>query len=578
MKTRRATFFKALLAIVPALLLALVLQPAAALAEDNTHTITYQWGSGHSQAGVGAEFLDATSSMPLSEPRETVVDGASPQFMDYYAFSNPQEFRVKLTDGYYFAYWTANADVTLNDGNVTTTVKSGAPLTTTQVKQIVVEQDLTLTAYTLAMANYSTFYFTSDERGIVSAQSEDVYMPARLGNMVPTAQPRGGYTFAYWTASAPVFIFNDTTSFDPTEANGEWVSAGTHISDDELSRATIRENVTVTANFEAPGHTITYKVDANIGSLPAGYSPTVSVEDGKCPTNVPTPVANDSNQFVFDYWTADVPVQFIGSPTTYPAGTHFASSAVALIVVENDITFEAHFKSVPYTITYEADEHGSFTDGSKTTETVQYGSTPANVPATSPDMGYELHCWTANVEVELLDGTKVPLGSSLTPEELLQVKVTKDVTFTVDFIQVAALVSYTTDGNGSVNPTSELVTLYESPEGAKPTPKSGYAFDYWTANVEVFIPDGDEDVLAQFDPGDPISDEELKQIAVTSEVTFTAHFKQTSDGSDTIKPADGTSGKLTPKTADTLPGATAAVALGAGAVVAGAALLKKRSQ
>ena len=165
--------------------------------------------------------------------------------------------------------------------------------------------------------------------------------------------------------------------------------------------------------------------------------------------------------------------------------------------------------------------------------------------------------------------------------------VTEDTTFTAHFKRTTPyVITYETDGNGTVNPTSEEVeNAFDCPTGSTPVANENFEFSHWTANKEVVIGiEGAQTIAA----GDPITTEQLKKVLVTDDITFTAHFKQTSvdpepepvnpDGGDTIKPADGANGKLTPKTGDTLPGAMAAVALGAGVVVAGVALLKKRGQ
>ena len=124
--------------------------------------------------------------------------------------------------------------------------------------------------------------------------------------------------------------------------------------------------------------------------------------------------------------------------------------------------------------------------------------------------------------------------------------------------------------------------------GATPTANKGYEFDYWTASDLVQIPGETNKDTIYFGEGDPISADQLTQIKVFQGLTFTAHFKKdpnyvepddpADSSSNTIKPADSSAAKPVPKTGDTLPGAVAAVALGAGAIVAGAALLRKRFQ
>ena len=162
--------------------------------------------------------------------------------------------------------------------------------------------------------------------------------------------------------------------------------------------------------------------------------------------------------------------------------------------------------------------------------------------------------------------------------------VTEDTTFTAHFKRTTPyVITYETDGNGTVNPTSEEVeNAFDCPTGSTPVANENFEFSHWTANKEVVIGiEGAQTIAA----GDPITTEQLKQVIVTDDITFTAHFvakdvdpepvDPDDSGDTTVKPA---SDKPVPKTGDTLPGAMAAVALGAGVVVAGAALLRKRSQ
>ena len=190
-------------------------------------------------------------------------------------------------------------------------------------------------------------------------------------------------------------------------------------------------------------------------------------------------------------------------------------------------------------------------------------------------------------------GKWVPTGTHLSSEQLAR------ITFSSGYARITALVhieypiSYTTDGHGSVSPTSEQVLVGSSIEGgslvgATPTANKGYEFDYWTASDPVQIPGESNKDTIYFGEGDPISADQLTQIKVFQGLTFTAHFKKDPNyvdpddsgdsSSNTIKSADSSAAKPVPKTGDVLPGATAAVALGAGVVVAGAALLRKRFQ
>ena len=296
---------------------------------------------------------------------------------------------------------------------------------------------------------------------------------------------------------------------------------------------------------------------------------------------------------MFDYWTASTDVYVLESTTrqlsAYAAGTHLPNENLSLYYVVKDTTFTAHFLRVSYTVTYDAGDHGT---ASPDSETVAVGNTPGGCTII-PDDGYKFSHWTSNVDVEIAAAdatqaislasnendvepqastTTIAAGKPITDEQLKRaVSFSDDPVFTAHYTPFT--ITYTTDGNGSVSVESETISeLYANPVGSDPKPNTGYEFSHWTADKDVQIPGSNGADLITIAAGDPITTEQLKQILVTDDITFTAHFKKISVG------PDGSGGKLTPKTGDTLPGATAAVALGAGVVVAGVALLRKRSQ
>lgn len=94
-------------------------------------------------------------------------------------------------------------------------------------------------------------------------------------------------------------------------------------------------------------------------------------------------------------------------------------------------------------------------------------------------------------------------------------------------------------------------------------PNSGYEFAYWTANATVYHVGSDTAIPA----GTALSSDQIQNgVTVKSDVTFTAHFKQSSENpddseitTDKITTVEITGATLSYKTGDT-PKATAAVA------------------
>ena len=253
------------------------------------------------------------------------------------------------------------------------------------------------------------------------------------------------------------------------------------------------------------------------------------------------------------------------------------------------------------TVTYETDGHGTVSPDTYTatlfsyplygdeTNSVNVGSIGS--VAVDPDEHWELDYWTADKVVYIgMEGSPYQMKAIGSGDEITTLDsaygyyVAEDTVFTAHFKRTAPYtLTYETDGNGTVDPTTEEVTnAFDNPQGSTPSAKEGFEFGCWTANVDVVL--GTEEPLT-ITAGNPITTEQITQVVVTDDITFTAHFAEKDvdpdpdpvdpDDSDdkTVKPA---SDKPVPKTGDALPGATAAVALGAGAIVAGAALLRKR--
>lgn len=80
-----------------------------------------------------------------------------------------------------------------------------------------------------------------------------------------------------------------------------------------------------------------------------------------------------------------------------------------------------------YDITYASDEHGKISG--ITNESIISGNNPSG-SSTTPDENYEFVYWTANVDVELMDGTVIKAGEPITSEQLRQIKVTQPIAFT----------------------------------------------------------------------------------------------------------------------------------------------------
>ena len=353
----------------------------------------------------------------------------------------------------------------------------------------------------------------------------------------------------------------------------------------------------------------TAEVDAPDGKIAYNAAPGLQAEKGYDPPDYSPTGRLDGYE---PYWTADADVTCDG--TCVPAGERSTSSYRGLgqtfsVTQDTTITIRFYHMARIWAIKslnpYEADGLTVFA-GEQSIKDIN----DRFLDVTCID-GYELDYWTADADVST-DTATFKQGDHISNEDAYKIVPTQGFHLTAHTKKVTGTATFTTDGHGTVTTPSEDVHLAESYEMSddpttkrlvgmvsactNPTASASYEFDYWTSNVDVYsLSSG---LLTAIPRDTPLTTEEVNSYYIDQDTTFTAHFKQTgpipepdpvdpdeggdesgdADGSDTIKPADDTTGKLTPKTGDTLPGVTAAVALGAGAIVAGAALLRKRHQ
>lgn len=79
-------------------------------------------------------------------------------------------------------------------------------------------------------------------------------------------------------------------------------------------------------------------------------------------------------------------------------------------------------------------------------------------------------------------------------------------------------VVYESDENGKISGiTSEKVISGDTVSGSETEPNKGYELSYWVADKDVTLEDG-----TIIKKGEPISDEKIKEVVVSSDITFTA--------------------------------------------------------
>lgn len=350
MRTKHTTMAQVLLAVLPALLLAFVLQPAVSLADDVTHTVTYLVGDAH----IDPMSIDHSSDL-VRDGHNISLDATIP-----HAYENDSN--------YWFDCWTADKDVELL--NVAGVFPAGTPLSRNQADLIIVTQDIKLTAHSIALYDdstmlekYATITYTTDGHGVfrgdLDAMSERVSIFSGPAS-IPTPEPNDNYEFAYWTADVPIFNYWSEAVKNNWDS-GDFILAGTHLKTNWLSLVKVRENTTFTAHFRATKATVTYKADpAAAGSVDPTTEAVdlVSTEalvgldgvDSFGSIKGSTPTLADPTKYEFTYWTADKDLYEDTSDgyKVITAGTQLSTERITSgnIFVTQDTVFTANFKEI----------------------------------------------------------------------------------------------------------------------------------------------------------------------------------------------------------------------------------------
>lgn len=175
------------------------------------------------------------------------------------------------------------------------------------------------------------------------------------------------------------------------------------------------------------------------------------------------------------------------------------------------------FYAKQYKVDYKSDENGVIdTTNGITTEEVISGENPTG-SIQIPNQGYVFTKWIADTNVTLKDGTTITKGDPITSEEIKQVVVNSDITFTA-YHAKQYTVNYQSDENGKIDGiTDEAVEENNNPSGTDQSSNDDYILSHWIADVDVTLEDG-----TIIKAGDPITTEQIEQVIVNQDITFTA--------------------------------------------------------
>ncbi|MBR3116081.1 hypothetical protein IKF30_02525 [Candidatus Saccharibacteria bacterium] len=178
------------------------------------------------------------------------------------------------------------------------------------------------------------------------------------------------------------------------------------------------------------------------------------------------------------------------------------------------------FYAKQYEVKYVADTGGKITG--ITDEQVISGKNPSG-SSKQPDEEYKFTHWTTDVKLTLKDNRTIEAGEEISEEDIKNVVVHQNITFTAHFEPIIKyVVKYEADEGGKITGIAkEDVEAGNNPTGSKEEADKGYQLVNWTADVDV--PLEDETTIKA---GDPITAEQIKKVVVNQNITFTAHYKK----------------------------------------------------
>ena len=259
---------------------------------------------------------------------------------------------------------------------------------------------------------------------------------------------------------------------------------------------------TKTINLTVANYTVTFETPIE------GIIGTEEVQENKTITGAP---GVGYHGYTFLYWTANKDVTLTDG-TTIVKDDPITTEQISSIVVTSNIRLDANLEAIEYTVKYQADEHSSI---SKSEETLYYDNNPTGTTLTVNE-GYKFKHWIANKNVTLANGIIIAQGNAISDEQLLQVYIRNDLTFTSVTEIKTYTVKYETDGNATISNESEEVNYDSTISGTNYTLDTGFNFVNWTANKDVTLIDGT--TIAQ---GNAITNEQIKEIKVKSNLTLT---------------------------------------------------------
>ena len=354
------------------------------------------------------------------------------------------------------------------------------------VRDLTEENNKVINLYAVWKIENYTIKYNLDGGEVTNPESYNIETNTfKLNNPV-----KEGYVFTGWTGSNGSAKEKDVTINKGTIGNKEY-----------------------TANYEEAKYKITYKSDEN-GSITGITNEEVTYKNNP---NGTTSKPNEGYQVL--KWAIDKDVT-LKDGTKILKGAPVTEEQIKNILVTENLVITIYHYKIKYSITYESSENGTISG--ITNEEVSHGNSPLGTK-TNPNKGYVLAHYVADKDVTLTTGEVIKANSPINEDDLSKIIVKENLKITAIYEIATYKVTYKTDGNGTITGIKEETKKYqENPSGTTTIPNKNYELLKWAANKEVILKDG-----TKIAKGDVITEEEIKEIILESDLILTAHHIKT---------------------------------------------------
>lgn len=315
---------------------------------------------------------------------------------------NPSGTTHETFDEYKILKWAADKDVTLKDG---TTIKKGAPLTEEQIKNVLVDDDITFTIY--HYINKYNIIYTSDENGTITGILEEE-VPSGASPLGTTLKPKQGYKFKNWTIDK-----------DVTLKDGTIIKKGESLTKEQINQIIIKENLTITGQTKLEQYYVNYITDEN--SIITGIT--------KEQTNITKKLKGTTYKAKQGYKIIGLKANkdVLLNNKIIKKGTIINKNNLTKITIKENTNIKIITQKITYIVKYISTENAKITG--KTKEKVSYNENPTGTKVKITTNEKAL-VWIANKDITLKNGNIIEKGNEITNEELKQAVIKENITFT----------------------------------------------------------------------------------------------------------------------------------------------------